>query len=72
MFGIFKRIKKLEDKLEEHISRTIQSFQEVRDAHRKMSGWDDDRRDEIRALADAAGLDVKKGVHLVPNEQKED
>jgi hypothetical protein len=58
MFGIFKRIKKLEDKLEEH--------------HRKMSGWDDDRRDEIRALADAAGLDVKKGVHLVPNEQKED
>ena len=51
---------------------TKQSFQEVRDAHRKMSGWDDDRRDEIRALADAAGLDVKKGVHLVPNEQKED
>lgn len=71
MFGIFKRIKKLEDELEFHISTTKQSFQDVRDSHCKMSNWDDDRRDEIRVLAEHLGLDVKKGVHLVPDERED-
>ena len=71
MFGILKRIKKLEDKLERHISTTVQSFKDVRDIHRKMSDWDDDRRDEIRALAEHLGVSLDKGVHLVPDEQED-
>jgi hypothetical protein len=69
MFSIFKRIKKLEDKLEEHIDKTKRAFDTCKKTDEKLSDWDDDRRAEIRVLAEAAGLRIEKGTHLVPNEE---
>lgn len=68
MFGIFKRIKELEDKLEEHVDKTKRAFDTCKTMDNKLFDLDDDRRAEIRALAGAAGIKIEKGVHLVCEE----
>lgn len=45
--------------------------QECRKDYNQLSDWDDLRRTEIRALADAAGLEIRRGTHLVPVEDEE-
>jgi hypothetical protein len=70
MFGLFKRIKKLEDELKEHVELTKRAFDMCKDSDKKLSEWDDDRRAEIRALAEHAGLRIKRGTHLVSDDEE--
>ncbi len=72
MFGIFKRIKELEDELKKHVEATKRGFDTCKKTDEKLFDWDDDRRAETRALAEAAGLKFEKGVHLVCDEQEDD
>lgn len=72
MFRIFKRIKELEDKLEEHIDKTKGAFDTCKKTDEKLSGWDDDRRAETRLLAEHLGVSLRKGPHLVCDEQEDD
>lgn len=69
MFSIFKRIKKLEDELKEHVDKTKRAFDTCKNTDEKLSGWDDDRRAEIRVLAEHLGVSVKTGVHLVEDDE---
>ena len=69
MFGLFKRIKKLEDELKKHVDKTKRAFDTCKNTDEKLSGWDDDRRAEIRALAEAAGLRIQRGTHLVSDDE---
>jgi hypothetical protein len=80
MFSIFKRIKNLEDelkysiniledKLEEHIDKTKRAFDTCKNTDEKLSGWDDDRRAEIRSLAEHLGVSINTGVHLVEDDE---
>jgi hypothetical protein len=75
MFGLFKRIKKLEDELKEHIDKTKRAFDKCKDAHEQLSSWDDNRRkenlnrySEINVLAEHLGVSLKTGVHLVEDD----
>lgn len=68
MFGLFKRIKKLEDELKRHVDKTKRAFDTCKKVDEKLSDWDTDRRAEIRALAGKAGIKIEKGVHLVCEE----
>lgn len=70
MFGLFKRIKKLEDELKEHVDKTKRAFDTCKDSDKKLSEWDDDRRAEIRALAEHLGVSLKTGVHLVSDDEE--
>jgi hypothetical protein len=69
MFSIFKRIKKLEDELKRHVEKTKRAFDTCKNTDEKLSGWDDDRRAEIRSLAEHLGVSVKTGVHLVEDDE---
>ena len=69
MFGLFKRIKKLEDKLKTHVDKTKRAFDTCKKTDERLSEWDDDRRAEIRALAEHLGVSLKTGVHLVADEE---
>jgi hypothetical protein len=69
MFGLFKRIKKLEDELKEHVELTKRAFDTCKDSDKKLSEWDDDRRAEIRVLAEHLGVSLKTGVHLVDDDE---
>ena len=69
MFGLFKRIKKLEDKLKTHVDKTKRAFDTCKKTDEQLSEWDDDRRAEIRALAEHLGVSLKTGVHLVADEE---
>lgn len=69
MFGLFKRIKKLEDKLKTHVDKTKRAFDTCKKTDERLSEWDDDRRAEIRALAEHAGLRIQRGTHLVSDDE---
>jgi septal ring factor EnvC (AmiA/AmiB activator) len=69
MFGLFKRIKKLEDELKEHVDKTKRAFDMCKDSDKKLSEWDDGRRAEIRVLAEHLGVSLKTGVHLVDDDE---
>jgi hypothetical protein len=70
MFNIFKRIKKLEDELKEHIDKTKRGFDTCKKTDEQLSGWDDNRRAEIRVLAEHLGVSLMTGVHLVEDDEK--
>ena len=74
------RIEELEEKIQLELDKIHKVFkdcndtykglaQECRRDYQQLSKWDDQRRDEIRALADAAGLEIRRGVHLAPSEE---
>ncbi len=72
MFGLFKRIKKLEDELKEHVDKTKRGFDTCKKTDEQLSSWDDNRRkenldrySEILVLAEHLGVSLKTGVHLV-------
>ena len=69
MFGLFKRIKKLEDELKEHVDKTKRAFDTCKKTDEKLSEWDDDRRSEIRVLAEHLGVSFETGVHLVDDDE---
>lgn len=68
MFGLFKRIKKLEDELKEHVDKTKRAFDTCKDSHKKLSEWDEYRCAEIRVLAEHLGVSLETGVHLVEDD----
>lgn len=68
---LIKRVEQLESKLGSHIDKTKESFRSVKKDYDQLSKWDDQRRDEIFALADAADLEIRRGVHLVAKEDEE-
>jgi septal ring factor EnvC (AmiA/AmiB activator) len=70
MFGLFKRIKKLEDELKEHVDKTKRAFDTCKKTDEKLSEWDDDRRAQIRALAEHLGVSLRTGVHLVEDDEQ--
>jgi hypothetical protein len=72
MFSIFKRIKKLEDELKRHVEKTKRAFDIAHETDKKLSKWDDERHQEILALAEKAGLRFKKGTYVVPCEDDDE
>ena len=63
------------DTLEASLHSLTAEVDDLRKASRKdydqLSTWDDHRREEIRKLATAAGLEIHRGTHLVAVEDEE-